>query len=86
MVPIARIGALLRDGLTAWRSVDLGGVLFGHRDASILALIALLALALAVAVIRVAFARRPGRAQVGVPALLSWARSSPLPVTGSVIS
>ena len=55
MVPLARIGALLRDGLTGWRSVRLGDVLFGHRDASVLALIALLALAVAVAVIRVAF-------------------------------
>jgi len=80
MVPIGRIGALLRDGLTGWQSVRLGDVLFGHRDASVLALVALLAIACAVAVIRVAFGRRPGGAQVGLPALLSWARSSPLSV------
>jgi Ca-activated chloride channel family protein len=77
MVPIARIGALVRDGLTAWQSVRLDEVLFGHRDASILALIALVALACGVAVIRVAFGRRPGWAQIGLPALLSWTQSSP---------
>ena len=79
MVPLAQIGALLRDGVTAWRHVRLADVLFGHRDTTILALIALLGLSAGVAVIRVAFGRRPGRAQVGLPALLSWARSSSFP-------
>ena len=77
MVPIAEIAALLKNGLTAWWDVRLAEVLFGHRDDSILALIALLALAGGIAVIRVAFLHRPGRTQVGLPALLSWARSSP---------
>ena len=53
-------------------------MLFGHRDTTILALIVLVGLAAGVAVLRVAFGRRPGRAQVGLPALMSWARSSPL--------
>jgi Ca-activated chloride channel family protein len=78
VVQIARIGALLGDGLTGWRSIRLADVLFGHRDDSILALIALVALACSIAVIRVVFGRRPGQAQVGLPALLSWTRSSPL--------
>jgi hypothetical protein len=77
-MPIGQIAALVRDGLTGWRNVRLNEVLFGHRDASVLALITLLALACGVAVIRVAFGRQAGRGQVGVPALLSWARSSPL--------
>ncbi len=79
MVPLAQIGALLRDGLTAWRNVRLADVLFGHLDTTILTLIVLAGLSAGVAVIRVAFGRRPGRAQVGLPALLSWARSSSLP-------
>jgi Ca-activated chloride channel homolog len=79
MVPLAQIGARLRDGVTAWRDVRLSDVLFGHRDTTILALIALIGLAAGIAVLRVAFGRRPGRAQVGLPALLSWARSSSLP-------
>ena len=77
MVPIAQIGALLRDGLTAWREIRLADVLFGHRDTTILALIALVGLAAGVAVLRAALGRRPGRAQVGLPALMAWARSSP---------
>jgi hypothetical protein len=79
MVPLAQIGGLLRDGVTAWRDVRLSEVLFGHRDTTILVLIGLIGLAAGVAVIRVAFGRRPGRAQIGLPALLSWARSSSLP-------
>ena len=79
MVPIAQIGALLRDGLTAWRNVRLADVLFGHLDTTILVLIVLAGLSAGVAVIRMAFGRRPGRAQVGLPALLSWARSPSLP-------
>ena len=79
MVPIAQIGRLLREGLTAWRNVRLADVLFGHLDATILALIILMGLSAGVGVIRVAFGRRPGRAQVGLPALLSWAGSSSLP-------
>jgi Ca-activated chloride channel family protein len=78
VVPIADLGALLRDGLTAWREVRLAEVIFGHRDATILALIALVGLAIGVAVIRVAFTRRPGRGQIGLPALMQWAGSSPL--------
>lgn len=79
MVPIAQIGALLRDGLTAWRNIRLADILFGHLDTTILTLIILVGLSTGVAVVRVAFGRRPGRAQVGLPALLSWARSSSLP-------
>jgi hypothetical protein len=78
VVPLTAIGALLRDGLTAWQRVRLSDVLFSHRDSSILALIVLVGLAAGMAVIRFAFLRRPGRGQVGLPALLSWARSSPL--------
>jgi len=77
VVPLAQLGALLSNGLTAWRNIRLADVLFGHRDASIFALIAVLALACGVAVIRAVFGRRPGLAQIGLPALLSWARSSP---------
>ena len=77
MGAVAEIGALLRNGLTAWRDISLADVLFGHRDTTILALIVLVGLAAGVAVLRVAFGRRPGRAQVGLPALMSWARSSP---------
>jgi Ca-activated chloride channel family protein len=76
MVPIAEIGALLRDGLTAWRDTPLAEVLFGHRDTTILALVVLAGLAAGVAVLR-ALGRGRGRAQVGLPALMSWARSSP---------
>ena len=47
MVPVAEIGALLRDGLTAWRDIRLADVLFGHRDTTILALIVLVGLAAA---------------------------------------
>jgi Ca-activated chloride channel homolog len=79
MVPIAQIGALLREGLTAWRNMRLADLLFGHLDTTILILIILVGLSVGVAVLRVAFGRRPGRAQVGLPALLSWAGSSPLP-------
>lgn len=79
MVPIAQIGAVLRNGLTAWRNVRLADVLFGHLDTTILTLIILVGLSAGIAVIRVVFGRRPGRAQVGLPALLSWARSSSLP-------
>lgn len=78
MVPIAEIGALLRNGLTAWRDIRLADVLFGHRDTTILALIVLVGLAAGVAVLRATLGRRPGRAQVGLPALMSWAKSSPL--------
>ena len=77
MVPITEIGALLRDGLTAWQRVRLADVLFSHRDSAILALIVLVGLAAGAAIVRFAFLRRPGRGQVGLPALLSWARSSP---------
>jgi Ca-activated chloride channel family protein len=79
MVPIAQIGALLREGLTAWRSVRLADVLFGHLDSTILTLIVLAGLSAGVAVVRVTFGRRPGRAQVGLPALLSWARAPSYP-------
>ena len=78
MVPLSEIGALVRDGLTAWRSVRLSDLLFGHRETGVLALIVLIALAAGAAVIRLAFLRRPGRGQVGLPAMLSWVRSSPL--------
>ncbi len=77
MGAVAEIGALLRNGLTAWRDISLADVLFGHRDTTILALIVLVGLAAGVAVLRVALGRRRGRAQVGLPALMSWARSSP---------
>ena len=76
MVPLTQIGALLRDGMTAWRDVRLADVLFGHMDTTILALIVLVGLSAGVAVIRVTFRGGPGRAQIGLPALLSWSRSS----------
>lgn len=79
MVPIAQIGASLREGLTAWRNVRLADVLFGHLDTAILTLIVLAGLSAGVAVARVAFGRRPGRAQIGLPALLSWARPPSFP-------
>jgi Ca-activated chloride channel homolog len=78
VVPIAEVGALLRDGLSGWREFRLADLLFGHRDTSLFALIALVALAIGVAVVRVAFFRGPGRGRIGVPALLSWVRASPL--------
>ena len=77
MVPLTALGVLLRDGLTAWRNIRLSEVLFSHRDAGILALISLVGLAAAAAIVRLAFLRRAGRGQVGLPALLSWVRSSP---------
>jgi Ca-activated chloride channel family protein len=80
MVALAQIGALLRAGLTAWRNVRLADVLFGHLDITILTLIILVGLSAGIAVARVTFGRRPGRAQVGLPALLSWAGSPSLPV------
>ena len=79
MVPIAQIGTLLRDGLTAWQNVRLADVLFGHLNNTIVMLIVLVGLSAGVAVVRVAFGRRPGRGQIGLPALLSWARSSSVP-------
>jgi hypothetical protein len=79
MVPVAQAVALLRGGATAWRSVHLSEVLFGHRDTTILVLIALIGLSAGVAVVRAAFGRGPGRGQVGLPALLSWARTSSVP-------
>jgi Ca-activated chloride channel family protein len=75
---MAEVGALLRDGLTAWRDVPLAEVAFGHRDASVLALIAFVALAIGAVVVRLAFGRRPGRAQIGLPALMPWAGAAPL--------
>ena len=75
MGAVAEIGALLRNGLTAWRDISLADVLFGHRDTTILALILLVGLAAGVAVLRIALGRRRGRVQVGLPALMSWARS-----------
>jgi Ca-activated chloride channel family protein len=78
VVPIADAAALLRDGLTAWRSIRLDGVLFGHRDPAVIALIVLVALSVAAAIVRAAFLRRPGRGQIALPALLAWTGSSPL--------
>jgi Ca-activated chloride channel family protein len=75
---LAELVALVREGLTAWRTVPLGGVVFGQRDTTVLILIALVGLAAGVAVLRHALGRQPGRAQLGVPALLSWAGASPL--------
>ena len=54
MVPIAQIGTLLRDGLTAWQNVRLADVLFGHLNNTIVMLIVLVGLSAGVAVVRVA--------------------------------
>jgi Ca-activated chloride channel homolog len=78
MIPFAELAALLRDGLTAWRSVPLSEVLFSHRDAGILALLVVTSLTIGAAIVRAAFVRRPGRTQIGLPALMKWAPESPL--------
>jgi Ca-activated chloride channel homolog len=78
MVPVAEVGALVRSGLAELGGIRLAGVLFGHRDAGIIALVLLVALSAAVAIVRAALLRRPGRGQIGLPALLSWVQSSPL--------
>jgi hypothetical protein len=72
------MAALLRDGVIAWRQVDLADVLFGHANDALLASILAIGLAAFVAIFRLAFGRRPGRAQIGLPALMPWARPSPL--------
>jgi hypothetical protein len=78
LIPIAELAALLRDGLTAWRGVPLSEVLFNHRDAAILSLLVITGLTIGAAIVRAAFVRRPGRTQIGLPALMGWAPESPL--------
>ena len=77
MVTLADINAFLRDNLTEWRSVRVAELLFGHRTAARFALVLVLAISLAILIVRLAFARRPGTNRVALPAILPMFRPSP---------
>ena len=57
--------------LAEWRDIDLGQLRFWHGDTARLVVIALVALAIAMVVLRSTLARRSNRQRVGLPALLS---------------
>src|SRR5688572_15610802 len=59
-----------------WRAIDVGNLQYWRRDVAQLALIGLVASAVLVLLVRAAIARKPGRLNVVVPAILrGWPNS-----------
>jgi hypothetical protein len=82
---VATINAIVGSIAADWRGFGLDGLQFWHRDTARLALIALVASAVVLLLIRSALTRRPGRHHLIVPALLrspaspfAWTRHLPV--------
>jgi hypothetical protein len=86
----ATLNAIVSAAGAEWRAVDLAQLQFWQRDAAQGILVALLAAALLALLLRAAFARRPGRHHVVLPAILgvsaparlAWTRHLPVVLFG----
>ena len=74
----ATIGALATAIVNEWRGLDVAGLQFWRRDVAQLAVMALVAIAILLLLIRASMTRQPGRHHVVLPALLRGGASPPL--------
>ena len=86
----AAINTIVSTAAAEWRAVNLAGLQFWQRDMVQVVLVVLIAAALLALTVRAAFARRPGRHHVVLPALLrfnpparwAWTRHVPVVLFG----
>ncbi|PYR39194.1 MAG: hypothetical protein DMF89_05665 [Acidobacteria bacterium] len=76
MASLAALAERLRLDLSDWRALQVASLLFGRRGVALAALIAFLALALGLLLVRLMLRRQRGRDQIVVPAILAWDRMS----------
>jgi hypothetical protein len=76
VVPVTAVPALIRDTIFEWRNTPTADLLYAHRNASVMLLVALISISFAVMIVRAATRRKAGRTQVALPAVLAWSRPS----------
>ncbi len=75
---MAAVAAIAANLLSEWRAIDAAHLHFWRRDVAQLSMLALAGMTIVLVLLRAAVAKKPGRDQIVLPAILAGASSSPL--------